>query len=91
MLRIVVLLAVAYFAYRYFGWPGPVGVIAVYAIFVAVLSSINANRMRHQTHHVLGRKLSDDEKAHLTSVREHQQAMHDHRAQFDPELRKSRP
>jgi hypothetical protein len=91
MLRIIVLLIVAYFAYRYVGWPGPVGVIAAYAILVVVLNAINANRARHQTHHMLGQKLSDDEKAHLASVREHQQVMHDHKAQFDPELRKSRP
>lgn len=89
MLRIVVLLIVAYFAYRYFNWPGPIAVIAAYAILVGVLSAVNANRARHQTHHILNRKLSDDEKTHLAATREHQQAMHDHRAQFDPELRKS--
>jgi len=30
------------------------------------------------------------EKHHLSAVGDHQKAMEDHRAQFDPELRKSR-
>ncbi len=88
--RIIVLAVVAYFAYRYYSWPGALGVVVVYVALIAVLSTINANRAREHTARLVGQKLSEAEKAHLAAHRDHHQAMHEHKAQFDPELRKPR-
>ncbi|MBC5804773.1 MAG: hypothetical protein DLM53_08435 [Candidatus Eremiobacter antarcticus] len=90
MLQIVILLAVAGFAYVRFGWLAAAGVIAAYIAFVLVTGANKKETMRKQTNSLVSRKLSEDEKDHYTLVDEHQNRMDAHRAQFDPELRKSR-
>lgn len=90
MLRIIILAALAYFAFRYYGWIGAAGVIGVYVLLLVILGAINANRSRHAAHQLVGRKLSAAEKTHLATTQEHQEKMLDHKAQFDPELRKTR-
>ena len=90
MLRIIILAVIAYFGWRYYGWYGAVGVIGVYVLLVFVLSTINASRTRKGAQRLIDQKLSDAEKAQLAATQEHQHAMHDHMAQFNPELRKPR-
>jgi hypothetical protein len=90
LLRIVVLGIIAYFAYRYYSWPGAVGVIGVYVVLLVVLGLINANRARQNTQQLLRQKLSEAEKSLLAAKGEQQQRITDHKAQFDPDLRKSR-
>lgn len=90
MLRIIILLALAYFGFRYYGWIGAVGVIGAYVLLLVILGAVNASRTRRDARQLVDRKLSAAEKTHLTATQEHQQRMHEHKAQFDPELRKSR-
>jgi uncharacterized protein (DUF58 family) len=90
MLRIIILAALAYVGFRYYGWIGAVGVLGVYVLLLVVLGAINANTTRQAARQLVDRKLSAAEKTHLTATQEHQHKMHEHKAQFDPELRKSR-
>jgi Flp pilus assembly protein TadB len=94
ILRIIVLGALAYFAYKYYSWPGAIGVIGAYVLLYVILSIVgrmlNASRSRRQAQRIINQKLSDAEKKHLAATSEHNQAMQDHKAQFDPDLRKSR-
>lgn len=90
MIRLIVLAIVAYFAFRQFGWVGAAAVAVAYIILMAVMGAVSAGGKRQQANQLLARKLSEDEKDHLTSAHEHQEKMLDHKAQFDPELRKSR-
>ena len=88
MIRLIILLVIAYFGYRYYGWYGAGGVIIAYLLLTFILASINANRNRQKADSLLHQKLSDEEKAHLGAVGDHEKAMEAHKAQFDPELRK---
>ena len=91
MLRIVILAVVAYFAWRYYGWPGAAGVIGAYAALSAILwivTKVGASGARKVSLHHVSAKLSEAEKIHLAATREHQQVMLERRAQFDPDLRK---
>lgn len=90
MLQIVILVALAGFAYVRFGWPAAAGVIVAYIGFVIVTGANKKEAMRKQANRLVSRKLSEDEATHYTLVNEHQTTMDAHRAQFDPELRKSR-
>jgi cell division protein FtsN len=90
MLQIVILLAVAGLVYVRFGWLAAAGVVAGYIGFVVITGAKKKEAMLKQTNSLVGRKLSEDEKGHYTLVDEHQNRMDAHRAQFDPELRKSR-
>ena len=90
MIRIIILAVIAYFAWRYYGWYGAAAVIGAYVLLVFTLSMINANRTRKSARCLIDQKLSDAEKTHLAATQEHQQAMHDRMAAFNPELRKPR-
>jgi|GEM_PF-2376363 len=90
MLLFIIFAVLGYFAYTRFHWPGVAADAVVYVILVAVLQSAGARRRRADADRVVGTKLSEEEKFHLGQVSEHQRKMEDHRAQFDPELRKSR-
>ena len=94
LVRIVLLAVVAYFAYQRWGWQGAAGVviayIALYLILGAIGRALSSRRSERQTAQLINTKLSDGEKAHLDATQAHEQAMVDHKAQFDPELRKSR-
>jgi hypothetical protein len=90
MLRIIILAALAYFGYRYYGWIGAIGVIGAYVLLLVILGAVNANKTRQAARQLVDTKLSAAEKTHLAATQEHQQRMHEHKAQFDPELRKSR-
>lgn len=90
MIRLILLVVIAYFIYLRFGWPGVAGAIVAYIILILIINALNASKTRQKANQLVSQKLSDDEKTHLSAVREHQEAMEDHRAQFDPELRKSR-
>jgi hypothetical protein len=90
MLRIIILAGLAYFGFRYYGWIGAVSVVGAYVLLLVILGALNANRTRRAARQLVDRKLSAEEKTHLTTTQEHQQRMYEHKAQFDPELRKSR-
>ncbi|MBV8205129.1 MAG: hypothetical protein JO343_02530 [Candidatus Eremiobacteraeota bacterium] len=97
MIRLVILAVVVYLAWHYFGWRVAAGVAAGYVVLLFIINAastvtrgINASAMRGSTNELMHRKLSDEEKAHYASSREHERTMIDHRAQFDPELRKPR-
>ncbi|MDQ6781379.1 MAG: hypothetical protein M3Z37_09550 [Candidatus Eremiobacteraeota bacterium] len=90
MLLFIVFAVAGYFAYRQFGWPGAAGALVAYVLASILMRASQANRRRQEAERVISRKLSADEKLHLGNVSEHQKAMEDHRAQYDPELRKSR-
>lgn len=89
-IRLIILAVIAYFAWRYYGWYGAAGVVGAYVLLVVILGTINANRTRQNAQRLIGQKLSDAEKAHLSATQEHQQVMHDRMAQYNPELRKPR-
>ena len=92
MLRIIIVAILAYVAWRYYGWHGAVAVIAAYVILSALLwivSKVGASSAKRVSQQHAGSKLSEAEKAHYAATREHQQAMHEHKAQFDPDARKS--
>jgi uncharacterized membrane protein len=94
MLKLAIVAVAAYVAWRYYGWHGAAAVICAYLLLSAViwiLTRTSANAARQEAARHMSRKLSEDEKAHLAATREHQQAMLDHKAQFDPELRKRGP
>ncbi len=88
MIRLIILLALAYLAYRYLGWYVAGGVSVAYLLLAFILGTVNANRNRRRTDTLIHEKLSEGEKAHLGAVAEHEKAMEAHKAQFDPELRK---
>jgi len=90
MLLLIIFAVLGYFAYHRFGWPGVVVDAVAYIALTLILGSLRAQARRREADRVVGTKLSEDEKRHLGAVAEHQRAMEDHRAQFDPELRKSR-
>ncbi len=91
MIKLAIVAVAAYVAWRYYGWHGAAAVVGVYLLFSIVswmLTKASANAARQEAARHMSRKLSEDEKAHLAATHEHQRAMHDHKAQFDPELRK---
>ncbi|HEV2878913.1 MAG TPA: hypothetical protein VGW96_04950 [Candidatus Eremiobacteraceae bacterium] len=90
MIRLIILAVIAYFAWRYYGWYGAAGVVGAYVVLVVTLGMINANRTRSGAQRLIGQKLSEAEKAHLSATHEHHQVMHDRMAQFNPELRRPR-
>lgn len=90
MLLFIVFAVAGYFAYRQFGWSGAAGALVAYLLLSWIVRAAQASRRRQEADRVVSRKLSADEKQHLGDVSERQKAMEDHRAQFDPELRKSR-
>ncbi len=89
MIRFIIFAVLAYLAYRYLhNWYAVAGVAVVYLVYLAVMSALGAKRNRERTSSLLSHKLSDEEKAHLGAVADHQRAMDAHKAQFDPDLRK---
>ena len=91
MIWLAIVAVAAYLAWRYYGWHGALAVAGAYLLLSVVswaMTKASANAARQEAAQHMSRKLSEAEKAHLAATREHQQAMHDHKAQFDPELRK---
>jgi hypothetical protein len=88
MIRLLVLIVVAYLAYRYYGWYAAGGIIVAYFLLTWILASVNAGRSRQKADTLIHQKLSDAERTHLGAVGEHERAMDAHKAQFDPDLRK---
>ena len=95
MIRLVILAVAVYFAWHFLGWRVALGVVAAYVLLLFIVNAastltrgINASTVRGSTTELMHRKLSDEEKAHYASSCEHERAMTDHKAQFDPELRK---
>ena len=91
MLRLIIVAALAYLAWRYFGLAGAAVVIAAYIVLSAILWTMTragASSARKESQRRVSSQLSEAEKAHFAAVREHQQTMHEHKSQFDPELRK---
>jgi hypothetical protein len=92
MLRILVFAALGYLVYRFtHNWYAVGGVASAYVLSGIVVAMVSSNRNRRNADTLLHQKMSDAEKAHFGAVTEHQQAMHAHKAQFDPELRKKTP
>jgi len=89
-LLFIIFAVVGYFAYRQFGWVGVAGDVIVYLAVVVAMRSAAERRRRLEADRIVRTKLSEEEKHHLSAVSDHQKAMEDHRAQFDPELRRSR-
>ncbi len=91
MLKLVIFAVLAYLAWRYYGWHGAAAVAAAYVVLSIVwwlMARISASAARQEAARHMSAKLSDDEKAHLAATRDHQQVMADHKAQFDPDLRR---
>ena len=94
MLNLLIFALLAYVAWRYYGWRGAEVVAAAYVIVSIawwLVARISASAARQEAARHASLKLSEAEKAHLAATREHQQAMLDHKAQFDPDLRKRGP
>ena len=90
MLLLLVFAVLGYFAYRAFGWTGAIVDVIAYAVVAFSVRAVGERNRQRAANQILRTKLSDDEKRHLTATAEHQAAMDAHRAQFDPEFRKSR-
>jgi len=90
MILFIIFAVLGYFAYTRYHWTGVALDVVAYIALAVVMQSARARKRRLDADRVVGTKLSDDEKRHLAASAEHQRAMEDHRAQFDPELRKSR-
>ena len=97
MIRFIILAAIVYLAWHFYNWKVAVGVIAAYVAFILVVNlasmltrGINAGGQRGRSTKLVGQRLSDEEKAHFATSQDHERAMIDHKAQFDPELRKTR-
>jgi cation transport ATPase len=89
MMWLMIIAVLAYLAYRYtHSWYAAAAVPIVFVVIRVLMTTLTASRARRSTDTLLHRKLSEAEKAHLDSVSDHQKAMHAHKAQFDPELRK---
>lgn len=95
MLRWIILALAVYAAWHYWGWRVAAGVAGAYIVVLLIVNiastltgRANAGAVRGRTAQLMHHKLTDDEKAHYAASREHERAMADHRAQFDPELRK---
>lgn len=89
MIRLLIFAVLGYLAYRYtHNWYAVGGVALAYVLYGMVAGILSGKRNRASTHTLLNQKMSEAEKAHFGAVADHQQAMHEHRAQFDPELRK---
>ncbi len=90
MLLFLVFVVLGYFAYRYFGWIGVGGDAVAYIAVAVLMANARARSRRAAADRIVGTKLSDDEKRQFTASAEHHAAMDAHRAQFDPEFRRSR-
>jgi hypothetical protein len=95
VLRIIILAVAVYLGWHYFGWRGAAGVVGAYILWLIIVNvassitgGVNARTARGHAAELMHHKLTDEEKAHYSAAREHERAMTDHRAQFDPELRK---
>ena len=89
MIRFIVFALLAGAAYYFTrNWMLVAAVACVYILYSVLAGIIASSKAKQRTDTLLHRKLSEDEKKHLAGVAEHQQAMHAHKAQFDPELRK---
>jgi hypothetical protein len=89
MIRLIVFALLAYLAYHYtHNWYAVIGVGVAYVLYGLIAGAMGSSKARQSTDTLLHRKMSDAEKAHFGAASDHQRAMDEHKAQFDPDLRK---
>jgi len=94
MIRLIVLAAIAWAVWHYFGWRWAAGVVVAYFLFLMVINlvstltrGLNASTTKARSATLMQRKLSEDEKMQYSSSQDHQRAIADRKAALDPELR----
>ena len=75
MLQYILLILVAYLAYRYFGWTGAAIVIVAWFVLGYLYRWMQARSSTNAAVQVISNPLSDAEKLHLNVTRERDQRM----------------
>jgi hypothetical protein len=75
VLQWIVVLVVAYFAYRYLGWPAAAGTVVIYLLGSYLYRSSREASERVKGALIISTPLSAEEKAHMGDMAERNQRM----------------